>query len=681
MEENPVDETPVEEIPIEEIPVEENPIEETPIEETPVDETPVDEIPVEEIPVEENPVEEIPIEENPVEEIPVDDTPIEETPVDETPVDETPIDETPIDETPIEEIPIEEIPVDDTPIEETPIEENPVDETPVEETPVEENPVDETPIEEIPIDETPVDETPIEENPVEEIPVEENPVDETPIEEIPVEETPVDETPIEENPVEETPIDETPVDETPIEETPVNEIPVEEIPIDETPVDEIPIEETPVEETPIEETPINETPINETPTNETYDDDFDLIPEPDVTITPIEIEDNFNDNQDTVVDVIDGEIEEPEETNTTDIVVDAIDVEIQEEESGEIVAPTLNFQNDHSVTIESNEPVKLAFQLLENNSTQMYEIGVFSVEDEQGTVNSLTSEDEGYLQAALSQNQARVIFSTLSESEQPEGFEIQRERIIEGFDNNNRLVFYLVQSGSTDEVLTGQISEKQVIFGSSFGTNESELLQVEQSEDNQFILSWNEGNNGDNAQIVLNLQITEEQAPIGTALQGQSQRELIDLRSQTGELAANFTIQREAAFDNQAGLYIVDDEDGTVDGIAPGETGYATAALAKRVNNLELFAQEGQTNTENNILTGGVILAPYVIADGSVDEFLAQNSNNLPGEDTLAYFAYSGANPDNIDHIRLLGDNSFGFEDSFGGGDMDFNDLILEINF
>lgn len=477
-----------------------------------------------------------------------------------------------------------------------------------------------------------------------------------------------------------------------VEKTPVDEIPIEENPVEENPTNEIPIEENPVEEIPVEETPVDENPVDENPTNEipvhdTCDDDFDLIPEPDITITSIDTEDNINgnqeivDNQDRVFDVIEGEIEEPEETDNTDIVTDVIDVEIQEEESGKIVAPTLSFQSNNSFTIESNKPVKLAVHLLENNSNKMYEIGVFTVEDEQGTVNSLTTEDEGYLQASLSQNQAKVIFSTLSEFEQPENFEIQRERILEGFNNSDHLVFYMVQSGSTDDVLTGKISEEQVIFGSSFSASESELLQVEQLENGQFILSWNAENNNDNPQIVLNLQITDEEAPIGNRLQGQSQRELIDLRSHTGELEAAFTIHREATFDNQAGLYIVDDEDGTVDGIVPGEAGYANAALARRIDNLELFAQEGQTNTENSLLTGGVILAPYVIADGSVDEFLVQNPNNLPGEDTLAYFAYSGANPDSIDHIRLLGDNSFGFEDSFGGGDMDFNDLVLEINF
>jgi Domain of unknown function (DUF4114) len=50
-------------------------------------------------------------------------------------------------------------------------------------------------------------------------------------------------------------------------------------------------------------------------------------------------------------------------------------------------------------------------------------------------------------------------------------------------------------------------------------------------------------------------------------------------------------------------------------------------------------------------------------------------------ESVQAYFAYLGANPDEVDHIRLLGDKTFGFEDLFGGGDLDYNDVVVQVNF
>ena len=34
-------------------------------------------------------------------------------------------------------------------------------------------------------------------------------------------------------------------------------------------------------------------------------------------------------------------------------------------------------------------------------------------------------------------------------------------------------------------------------------------------------------------------------------------------------------------------------------------------------------------------------------------------------------------NADKVEHIRSLGDNTLGFEDLAGGGDNDFNDLVI----
>jgi hypothetical protein len=79
-------------------------------------------------------------------------------------------------------------------------------------------------------------------------------------------------------------------------------------------------------------------------------------------------------------------------------------------------------------------------------------------------------------------------------------------------------------------------------------------------------------------------------------------------------------------------------------------------------------------------MNGGVLLAPYIIGDGTVEEFLAENPGNLPGEGLHAYFAYQGANPDKADHVRMLGNNQFGFEDRWDGGDKDFNDMIFNLN-
>jgi hypothetical protein len=45
----------------------------------------------------------------------------------------------------------------------------------------------------------------------------------------------------------------------------------------------------------------------------------------------------------------------------------------------------------------------------------------------------------------------------------------------------------------------------------------------------------------------------------------------------------------------------------------------------------------------------------------------------LAGATNPVYFENTLGNADKVDHIRLLGDNKFAFEDLLGGGDKDFN--------
>lgn len=67
-----------------------------------------------------------------------------------------------------------------------------------------------------------------------------------------------------------------------------------------------------------------------------------------------------------------------------------------------------------------------------------------------------------------------------------------------------------------------------------------------------------------------------------------------------------------------------------------------------------------------------------MIANGRPSAFSDANTANDPP----VYFPYLGANADGRDHIRLLGDNYFGFEDlPLGNADFDSNDFTLKTNF
>jgi uncharacterized protein YkwD len=148
------------------------------------------------------------------------------------------------------------------------------------------------------------------------------------------------------------------------------------------------------------------------------------------------------------------------------------------------------------------------------------------------------------------------------------------------------------------------------------------------------------------------------------------------------KIDANFTgVTADAKFHNYAGLYRVEDNRGTVidpidnKSYQPGDSGYISAALRASKNVGVEIDLSGKSDSFK--LTGGSLYAPFVIADGRVDDVLnSKNSATTP----RVYFNYIKANVDNTDHIKLLGANKFGFEDMFGGGDRDYNDLIFQVD-
>jgi Putative Ig domain/FG-GAP-like repeat/Domain of unknown function (DUF4114) len=173
--------------------------------------------------------------------------------------------------------------------------------------------------------------------------------------------------------------------------------------------------------------------------------------------------------------------------------------------------------------------------------------------------------------------------------------------------------------------------------------------------------------------------------PIGTKSQTAPEGRTIDLTDYNGKaLKADITTQGDAAYTNNIGFYLVEDSIGSIklaDGsfVKPGDANYAAEAVrGALVNSLRAGKIDSKTNLD---LTGGKIYAPVVVAQGSLDDFIAKNSSNSGGANSIhAYFNYIGANPDKIDHFRLQGNNVFAVEDQYGGGDRDFNDLVVTMN-
>ncbi|WP_017303800.1 DUF4347 domain-containing protein [Spirulina subsalsa] len=253
------------------------------------------------------------------------------------------------------------------------------------------------------------------------------------------------------------------------------------------------------------------------------------------------------------------------------------------------------------------------------------------------------------------------LFSFLPQAFYPNGFMVNKQGfLLGGLEAGERFAFNIqFEDGRT------------IAF-------DSPQLQVRETSPNRFALTVT-----DSAGVVRNLGLTVEQLnvpPVARLGLGQNlQRdglELIDLRNVSGPVTANFTVFREAAFNNTVTLYRIDNEQGAVNGLLPGQAGYVQAVLQNRVG-VDLRIENEGIGRTNAVLGGGALYAPVIFVNSTPDNFLSLNPDNAVGLDAQAYFIYGAANSDGVDHIKLLGGNVFGFEDLPFGGDRDFNDLIV----
>lgn len=296
------------------------------------------------------------------------------------------------------------------------------------------------------------------------------------------------------------------------------------------------------------------------------------------------------------------------------------------------------------------------------NPNQLSELGVFFVDDAAGRIkdnagNVLLPGSAGYAKAALAR--AKVLFSTIANL--PNGFSNQDVVRSLQLDSGANIKFYVVQGDTTQSAIT-KGNYNNIVFS---GTQ-----NIQDLGNNTFSVGFQN--------LIVNIQATNQPLDPGLSNKfGQQGSINGDLLYVGDQVKATFTINREAAYNNFVGFYQVTDETGTINVngtiYRPGDSGYTQAAINNRVVGLTGTNQATVTATGN--FSPNAIFAPFLIANGNPSTYIA-NGNPV-------YFSFLGANPISdrqFDHIRLLGNNIFGFEDLPNGGDQDFNDIIVRVN-
>jgi Cadherin-like domain/Domain of unknown function (DUF4114)/Calx-beta domain len=333
---------------------------------------------------------------------------------------------------------------------------------------------------------------------------------------------------------------------------------------------------------------------------------------------------------------------------------------------------SLNKDINNVIQVAGNSGAAVVdFSLVTNQSKQVNEVGFFKI-DANNKVNGIAANANGFAQAALQSGE--VVFSALGDN-LLNTTDISRQLQLSAGD---RLGFYLVQNGTVDAALRKNDFSNVVFSTDQANPNSKNYLQVNPLTGSGYQLKWTGAAND----LTLNLQLQD--APLNNqnliaSAQGDRESELLDLRSLTGQnVQVNFTLKREAAYNNTVGFYKVEDAQGTVISLTgatlkPGEAGYSAAVIQNRIAGIDLAATNGQTISIEKTLTGGAIYAPFLISNA--------DANSLNGNFSNVFTPYLVGNSDGVDHLRLLGDNTFGFEDVVGGGDQDFNDVILKAVF
>ncbi|MEM9542618.1 MAG: DUF4347 domain-containing protein [Cyanobacteria bacterium P01_E01_bin.42] len=255
-----------------------------------------------------------------------------------------------------------------------------------------------------------------------------------------------------------------------------------------------------------------------------------------------------------------------------------------------------------------------------------------------------------YLNESGDRTLTDVLFTALPARFRPNGFNASRQTYI----------LEQIASNQSFEIELQTIDGNTLIQEVSFAELSTGRFQVD----------FTEG-------ISLFLEQTTEGRPLGVGSIQDQGTEFLDLREISGVVTGTFSVYREANFNNSVGFFLASDENGMVNGLTPGDNGYAEAAIENRLTDIELFVRNQSVNEFSATFAAGSILIPFIITNGTAEQFLANNAANSLNSNILAYFPFIGANPDQADHIRLLANNTFGFEDLRGGGDQDFNDTIV----
>jgi hypothetical protein len=308
----------------------------------------------------------------------------------------------------------------------------------------------------------------------------------------------------------------------------------------------------------------------------------------------------------------------------------------------------------------SSETVTIAVQWTFREAEYNNEVGVFVV-DELGRVDGIAPDNNGFAKAALNSSSRQILFNSGNSAGN------WRELIFAG---GSYLAFYIIQNDTSANWLANNSGNTvgQAFF-SLQGANPDGFDHTQSTHLGQGIwrINWEDftgGGDRDFNDVVFNV------GQPGILLPGQ-EKQMVPLTVDV--------VSKEATYQNEMGYFLVDTPDGKIGDLLPGDEGYTDAVLASDRHQTILTAGEtAPTQTVN--LPSGKYLGWYLVANGTTADVIQARQNNTQTAPNI-FFSYSAANKDGLSHLHAQADShTWAWEDIWGGGDRDFNDLVFRFN-
>ncbi len=154
------------------------------------------------------------------------------------------------------------------------------------------------------------------------------------------------------------------------------------------------------------------------------------------------------------------------------------------------------------------------------------------------------------------------------------------------------------------------------------------------------------------------------------------------LKRSTTKTELRIKAQRVEKTPEEFGYFIADSPDGSVNGVQPGQAGYAYEALTS-AGKQTVFADGFSRNDRAfKAANPGQSIVYYLIPEGSTQDVLELNPTNAIGEGPLTFFSVDAANPDGENHMQSRGPDralTLKWETDLFGGDNDFNDVTIQV--